>query len=725
MATETETTMKLSKLLLLVFVLLFAGAVESAAQTPNSVNSSGTLVGDSGTRGTVASIPPSAPGVTPVIIPSSHSTSDPRICNWANVGQPLSGEGCFNIVSANVQIQDFRFGDYQTGVNVLGSQPGTNFAAWHRWDSVYTTSNGVKGLHQTNLNLNGLYLGGGTNIFQNGYVNLPWQAVQENFANSYTPGNTFPFVAWGNKYSTGDILGLYALLRCYGGFAAGAGEGCEAIDVQATEGTQEFTGTIASSTSTTVTITVTQGNGTQGAGRYLVDQTQAITGNATSIAQPGGTTFFQVTDSGASFPVSSVNTTLGTAVTAPGSATVTPGSLTEISAGNILCIAGTKTGFEQITVASVNSGAGTFTATYRYPHLNTDAVVKGGLCGYYFNFAADDATHSLWAEISSSNPLHWQIPVVRSLSGTTFEVWLVNPDLGPVTYQGQWTLSTPGYRLWPGAEVTSVMTPGGQTLSSTLTVEPHSVVWSNSDTVSQPHYFSIQANHGLFARTSYHPDQYGPPGELQFIFRGQKTNAGISAMWFENDTPTSFYNQQAWPRLIQTDGNWGTYFRASIPPHDQFIDFNQTTTAWNLVKQEATAGRGYFTVDPVNHWFHIGPQFNPQFINLDWVNGIVNATAIQVGGVNAAKLIASGTATLGTGPISATRCATVVATSAPGALSTDTISWAFNAAPGSGYTSGLNVLGYVTANNVNFLVCNPTAGSLTPAAAMLNWRVIR
>lgn len=58
-------------------------------------------------------------------------------------------------------------------------------------------------------------------------------------------------------------------------------------------------------------------------------------------------------------------------------------------------------------------------------------------------------------------------------------------------------------------------------------------------------------------------------------------------------------------------------------------------------------------------------------------------------------------------------------------LSTDTISWAFNAAPGTGYTSGLNVLAYVTANNVNFLVCNPTAGSLTPAAATLNWRVIR
>jgi hypothetical protein len=87
--------------------------------------------------------------------------------------------------------------------------------------------------------------------------------------------------------------------------------------------------------------------------------------------------------------------------------------------------------------------------------------------------------------------------------------------------------------------------------------------------------------------------------------------------------------------------------------------------------------------------------------------------------------IASGTSALGTSAISATSCATVVTTAATNALSTDTISWAFNAAPSTAYTSGVHVLPYVTANNVNFLVCNPTAGSLTPAAATLNWRVIR
>jgi len=731
----TETTMRFSKQLLFVLVLVFAAALESRAQTPPSVNSSGTVVGDSGTQAAVASIPPSAPGVTPVIIPSSHSASDPRICNWANVGQPVSGDGCFNTVPANVQIQDFRFGDYQTGVNVLGSQPSTNFAAWHRWDAIYTTNNRVAGQHQTNLNVNALYLNGGTNIFQNGYVNLPWHAAQENFVNDYTPGNAFPHISWGNKYSTGDILAYYGILRCYGGFSAGSGEGCEGIDLMAWEGTQEYTGTITSSTASTVTVKVTQGDGTQGAGRYLVDQTRAITGNATASTQPTGGNLFQVIDSSAAFPVSSVNTTLGTAVTAPGTATVTPASMTGISTGNILCVAGNKTGFEQVQVSATTGS--TFTASFRYPHLTTDFVIKGGLCGYYFSFDADDATHSLYSEISASNPLHWVIPVLRSTSGTQFEVWLTHPNNGIQGYTGQWSLTSPGYRLWPGAEVTSVMAPGGQTLSSTLTVEPHSVAWANSDTVSVPHYWALAAHQGQMSRSGYFPNTAGEAGFMSWIAKGQMTGS-TSMFWFENDTPSSIYtgdsgsvNYHNYPRMFNIGSNWGQYFHTTDYPRGAFFISDQTATAFHFVQQPYATGtcltrcNAFMDVDPVNHWFKIYKLGATPAITLDWDTGTVNATAVQVGGLNAAKLIASGAATLGTGSISATSCATVVATSAPGVLSTDTISWAFNAAPGTGYTSGLSVLAYVTANNVNFLVCNPTAGSLTPAAATLNWRVIR
>jgi hypothetical protein len=97
----------------------------------------------------------------------------------------------------------------------------------------------------------------------------------------------------------------------------------------------------------------------------------------------------------------------------------------------------------------------------------------------------------------------------------------------------------------------------------------------------------------------------------------------------------------------------------------------------------------------------------------------------DINGNKFSTIIASGTSSLGTGAISATTCATVVTTAATNTATTDAIEWAFNAAPGTGYTSGVHVLAYPTSGNVNFLVCNPTAGSLTPAAATLNWKVIR
>jgi hypothetical protein len=90
-----------------------------------------------------------------------------------------------------------------------------------------------------------------------------------------------------------------------------------------------------------------------------------------------------------------------------------------------------------------------------------------------------------------------------------------------------------------------------------------------------------------------------------------------------------------------------------------------------------------------------------------------------------AQLIATGTSTLGTSVIKATTCAFVVTAPAPGVTTADAIYYSFKAAPPGAYAAGLLIQSYVTPGNVNFLVCNPTANSLLPPAATLNWRVIR
>jgi len=94
--------------------------------------------------------------------------------------------------------------------------------------------------------------------------------------------------------------------------------------------------------------------------------------------------------------------------------------------------------------------------------------------------------------------------------------------------------------------------------------------------------------------------------------------------------------------------------------------------------------------------------------------------------------IASGTSTLGSSAISSATCATVVTTAATNTATTDVVVAGFqgDVTGVTGYipsTSGmLTIIAYPTANNVNFKVCNNTASSITPGAALvINWRVIR
>jgi len=87
---------------------------------------------------------------------------------------------------------------------------------------------------------------------------------------------------------------------------------------------------------------------------------------------------------------------------------------------------------------------------------------------------------------------------------------------------------------------------------------------------------------------------------------------------------------------------------------------------------------------------------------------------------NVPQIIGSGTATMTTAAITAGNCGTTVTVAATGVATTDTITWAFNAAP-AGSNAGL--VAWPTTNNVNFAYCSNTAQ--TPAAATINWRVVR
>lgn len=88
------------------------------------------------------------------------------------------------------------------------------------------------------------------------------------------------------------------------------------------------------------------------------------------------------------------------------------------------------------------------------------------------------------------------------------------------------------------------------------------------------------------------------------------------------------------------------------------------------------------------------------------------------------QTVASGTASMTTAAITSGTCGSTVTVSATGVLTTDSIIANPNNVTGTP-NALLTLVFWPTANNVVFEFCNPTAGSLTPAAETINWRVTR
>jgi len=88
------------------------------------------------------------------------------------------------------------------------------------------------------------------------------------------------------------------------------------------------------------------------------------------------------------------------------------------------------------------------------------------------------------------------------------------------------------------------------------------------------------------------------------------------------------------------------------------------------------------------------------------------------------RSVAAGTSTLARSAIGAGGCAPVVTVSAGNALPSDRIAWSYASAPSA--ADGKLILSvYSTANNVNFLLCNPTGGSISPSGLTINWVDLR
>ena len=210
-----------------------------------------------------------------------------------------------------------------------------------------------------------------------------------------------------NCYGVGDCLIGSQFITASGGFRDEADEGTHPFDIQIQEDTAVFEGTCSvgcTAGSTVVTVAPTSAAGTQGEGRYLIDQNPAklittgllIAGTRQSGSQPGQGANF----SGTNFPVSVF---LATAQLVPSRANnVAPGTVTVA-----IETSGAPTGFATNTTAIPSpSGVACITEpgglyphnyemvnytvvdgshlqmTFNKVHRSGSTIAIGGLCGY-------------------------------------------------------------------------------------------------------------------------------------------------------------------------------------------------------------------------------------------------------------------------------------------------------------------------------------------------------
>ncbi len=509
----------------------------------------------------------------------------------------------------------------------LGTFPGPthgylNFArvANEYFSNVYTAPMTDGSVAYTAIGLYDLFLDGGYNQSQNGWVYKPGLTGLSLKLEGHAKGSLNPISVGLAQYGVGDTFGIYNIISCWGGTTAGGDEGCENNDEETFQGNVDFQGPLtagAGTGSTSITVNPTQGGasfpqgpnesfgGTQGAGRWVLDlnATGLITAGTITNLVTNPSSFTTYTGTGTSWPVSTVNTTLGTAVTSAGTFTVTPASMSGITTSTVLCIADGGN-FETLIPAAVTGT--TFTASFLKPFTSAAIVAAGGLCGYSIEITGDIATGG-----GITGSLHVTYPVIRSTSTTSLDAWLAMAGNWKA-YPGTWSASANhAYTLYPSAEALSVSN-GTQQVTNTLTLAPNTVAWTNGDIVDQPIYPWLAQDSGNTIVTRYISggNAYG----RNYTF-GPYQNQGWG-LTFNNTTAPSYYvaaNNRIAPIMIGNTGEWlkildignapdeavirvagcaasgtcGTYRMfetgaSGVGSNFDYMQYNQTTGIWGL-----------------------------------------------------------------------------------------------------------------------------------------------
>jgi hypothetical protein len=114
---------------------------------------------------------------------------------------------------------------------------------------------------------------------------------------------------------------------------------------------------------------------------------------------------------------------------------------------------------------------------------------------------------------------------------------------------------------------------------------------------------------------------------------------------------------------------------------------------------------------------------NNSFQNMLSINQA--GTVATLGNSTLTQAIASGSTALGTTAIPAASCASTITLPATGAAVGQGLVITPNGAPSGGYASLTLSNSFISAGNVNLVVCNPTSAAVTPSPETVQWRVVQ
>lgn len=170
---------------------------------------------------------------------------------------------------------------------------------------------------------------------------------------------------------------------------------------------------------------------------------------------------------------------------------------------------------------------------------------------------------------------------------------------------------TGGYKMYPMAEVLSVMNASTQKVDGTMTLAPNTVAWEPNDTVEQPHYYQVRVGgeHMFIWQQTPRPLLSHEMG----IEYQNTAGPDVTGWTVDNTVPNSYYfgmgGTHAPPKAgMRIGGVWNNDMQLTAGESNTFYVLCKTggcdkwNSAYNLFALQNTAGNGgadYVTFDPV------------------------------------------------------------------------------------------------------------------------------